>query len=438
MTLHMASGAYCVSSSYPSTCLICEVLEMIPSRRMYAGAHGLPLEIVMHISTFLCGYSIGGEGWYEEFGEIRLSKKEAGNCSLVCKYWAKIVRAEIFARLLLKTPEDGHQLQSFIERPVSQELSIQRLVKYIHIECNLADPPWLHCVFTSWRPDQTDYYPLSSVLVFNSSDTPSDTPSPRLRSIYESIPRPPPPRMTVIRDLHLKNLVFADFYDLGKLLASIGELRVVRIKDILIKDTEKFCVSSSLSHRIHRDLTVQVSGKNIPFQLIRSILPMRYQHKGTTFCIQPHVLLSLEKALFAVTLAGSPNYSGATRSVSKPGDYYLEVNIDEDMPNYCCASPFFDFVLCYSFSEHIYRSRHVSSNISLHFPECLHAILQRRHYHVHIPSRSTSQRRRVQGCSMGPIGPGFVVAFPRPFSPVHVYPGCGVMAGSQSLKSAIS
>lgn len=176
MTLHMTS-------------------EMIPSRRMYASAHNLPLEIVMHIGTLLGGFTINRGGSYRR-SSLQLSKMEAGNCSLVCKYWAKTVRAQIFEELLLKTPEDGHQFQSFIERPVSQKLSIQRLVKYIQIECNLADPPWLHCVFMFSRAVD-----LSDVLVFNSSDTPSDAPSPRLRSIYQSIPRPPPPRMTVIDTL---------------------------------------------------------------------------------------------------------------------------------------------------------------------------------------------------------------------------------------------
>lgn len=204
--------------------------QLSSSKPKYATVDDLPPELITRIVELLSGAlpEIWNDQSWRTGLPLELRKKELGNCSLVCKYWAKILRPKIFGVLALNSAEDGHRFHSFVTGPTSQELSIAKLVKKVNISYDIAAPSWFHLVFLCWQPENGDALdPPVNVTVVNSALNP-DTLQTLAPSFYHSLPRSLPPRIVHIGTLTLQSLSFADFPALRQFLASVWVARAAK------------------------------------------------------------------------------------------------------------------------------------------------------------------------------------------------------------------
>lgn len=271
------------------------------SRLLYAGIDDLPAELITRIVEILSGRQ--PESWggnrYKSYPPLHLSNRELGNCSLICRYWAKILRPEMFRRLVLGTSEDGRLLHSFVESPVSPELAIGPFVWYVKIECNLADHPWLHLVLMS-RAKFVNTNEIH-VEIFDTSLN-SGSPPILARSIHHFLPHPLPPSITRVKTLHLRGLSFANYACLGRFVRSVGlEGYEVRFTDIHINDTATVSMIGPSQFWTRGFMHVDVNNCVAPLGLLRAVLSTRPNLKmSKSLHIRPHTLLLLEKVLNVV------------------------------------------------------------------------------------------------------------------------------------------
>lgn len=287
----------------------------------YATAEDLPPELITRIVELLSGD--WPEFWAEDYLQtlpprVESSKREFGHCSLVCKYWAKILRPGIFSALTLNSAEDGHQFHSFMRCPVHPDLSIAKLVQKVTINYDLAAPAWFHLVFLCWQPEFGDAFdPPVNVTVINSASNPENTPV-SARSFYHSLPRPLPPRVAHIGTLALRNLSFPNFSCLRQFLASVWVARAAELvlDDVHIQDIEMVPVQ----FRGSRLLTAAVNRGNAPLRLFRSLLSTHQRRKNR---IEGHAVLTVEKVLLVV-MQSCPVFREWASPWSAEGDGHRE------------------------------------------------------------------------------------------------------------------
>lgn len=279
---------------------------MVSSCAALGGAERLPSEIIARIVELLSGHH--PETWErgpDICAPLKLSKRELGNCSVVCKYWARSLRRDVFRRLILKSAEDGRQFQSFIRSPASLELSIARLVERIDLRYDLSGPPWAHLVFlTLWNHAiQLGVH----ITVFDSSTSEGSSYAPPAlpRSLFHSIPRPLPLRITPKCALCLQGVRFADFASFHRFLASIriclrlGTAQAkLRLGGVYIENSDTISIPPPRRSPTIRHLAI--TDGNTPLRLVCSVASTRLTWNTT---IQHHMVARLEKVLFAVMKA---------------------------------------------------------------------------------------------------------------------------------------
>lgn len=269
-------------------------------RLPYTGIDHLPAELITRIVEILS--SRQPESWggnrYKSYPALHLSNRELGNCSRICRYWAKILRPEMFRRLVLRSSEGGRLLHSFVESPVSPELAIGPFVWYVKIECNLADHPWLHFVLMSRAKfvNTNEFHVEISDTSLNSGSPPILT-----RSIHHFLPHPLPPSITRVKALHLRDLSFANYTCLGRFVRSVGlEGYEVCFTDIHIHDTATASMIGPSQFWTRGFMYIDVKDCVAPLGLLRAVLSTRPNSNSKSLHIRPHTLLRLEKVLNVV------------------------------------------------------------------------------------------------------------------------------------------
>lgn len=156
---------------------------------------------------------------------LRYSKKELGQCALVCKYWAQKCQASIFAWVKLRNAGDVRGLLAILDRPGT---SVAHYVKKLVIEDQFIDKPltptpWLHLV--SLLQPKLPFCRVSRLMLWGPLPEGTRT----LRTIHFSLPRTVPTYNTRLHSLHLLTAInLICFSDLVHFLDELRDLRKLR------------------------------------------------------------------------------------------------------------------------------------------------------------------------------------------------------------------
>jgi hypothetical protein len=157
-----------------------------------------------------------------EFSKIhrQLSKHERGNCSLVCRYWAKKLRWRIFDSLRLCTREDALSFSHFFKAGCA-DLNIRQYVRELSLKQSVSECTWVHLVeFTLRSYPRLDGQQINISLIIRGDDHRASTLCP-YRTIFGDLPRSLPSSCTHIRQLYMNHLHFWNAYEMLLYLESI-------------------------------------------------------------------------------------------------------------------------------------------------------------------------------------------------------------------------
>lgn len=314
---------------------------------MHANAQDLPEELIARIAQLLSGQR--PQTWDRDrhaCPPLKLSKRQLGSCALTCRFWAKILRPEIFRRLVLRTAEDGRLFREFIESPASPDLDIAQLVGYIRIECDLSQQPWVHMVFMSGSK-------LVSIdEIHLSVSYPSGASPPPIRSIHHALPRTLPLWPPHVQTLHLHGLSFADFSSINRFIRSIDRHRAdITLEDIHIDDVETCAVIGPSRSWTGEYPTIYAKDGGAPLLLLRALLSTRPRPSSShPPYVQPRVFYALEKVLLLVMQTcpvvrewSSPEANGHTeKDAMHQHPRKLSYSMHEDVNHSAFLSPLLD------------------------------------------------------------------------------------------------
>ena len=160
--------------------------------------------------------------WTEEEGSKKQLKRYLGQCSLVCRYWAKHSRRRIFESITLRTPEDAIQLLEFA-KVTAAGMSIGMYTSNLALHVTLASPPWIHLVINAIPslvlPEICGFTLIISGGPF-SSESIDDPKSLAPRNIFYGLPRSLPPTKRPV-SLTLGDMRFNAFDDFVSFVDSV-------------------------------------------------------------------------------------------------------------------------------------------------------------------------------------------------------------------------
>ena len=154
----------------------------------------IPQELFSHVIFYLL----------PEFRLKKRDKRDLGQLSLVCRYWASKTRGRIFANLTLRSRDDALEFTSFAKCsiwPVHSIVSIGKYVKSLRFFVDVLDLPWIHLILHCMPNDilgPTSDSPIEVHLNFaclapggGQGTTLASVP----RHVYHDLPRRFPPTM---------------------------------------------------------------------------------------------------------------------------------------------------------------------------------------------------------------------------------------------------
>ena len=191
-------------------------------------AHRIPPElferILLRLEPHELQTSPSWTMWVEGEGPKKQLKRYLGQCSLVCRYWAKHSRRRIFENIALRTPEDAIQLLEFA-KVTAAGMSIGMYTSSLDLHVTLASPPWIHLVVngipSSVFPKMRGFMLVISGGAFNSES--SDDPKSLQvapRNCSYGLPRSLPPTKRPV-SLTLEDMHFNTFDDLVSFVDSL-------------------------------------------------------------------------------------------------------------------------------------------------------------------------------------------------------------------------
>ncbi|EKM57001.1 uncharacterized protein PHACADRAFT_208167 [Phanerochaete carnosa HHB-10118-sp] len=148
-------------------------------------------------------------------------KRELGQCSLVCRYWAIHCRPAIFTHIELQTPEDAYRLLE-LAKTTSLGISVGMYISDVTIRATVSSLPWIHLITNTTQP--RDLFPnMNSYRVYIQSpfSGPQEMKPFAPRSAFHSLPRSLPSPLKHLVSLELKDLRFATFADFISFLDSL-------------------------------------------------------------------------------------------------------------------------------------------------------------------------------------------------------------------------
>ena len=111
--------------------------------------HRLPQELFERIILRLIPANLSDNYfafWLADQKVKKQLKHDLGQCSLVCRYWAKHCRSRIFEELILQTPEDALKLLDFL-KVTTVGMNVGAYVKSMTINLTLPSSPWVHLIY---------------------------------------------------------------------------------------------------------------------------------------------------------------------------------------------------------------------------------------------------------------------------------------------------
>ncbi|GJE89530.1 hypothetical protein PsYK624_056320 [Phanerochaete sordida] len=170
-------------------------------------AADIPEELFEHILWYAC--SIGGGR-----SKTGLKKSVAASVALVCRYWARLARAELFCQITLRNLADVTRFSAILAAAPPAHLEpVAGLLLTLVAAPDQRDVPWLHRVFLHVYPQ------LPRVPSFRIEALPSD--GRPWRSLHPALPRALPGSTMPLDRLVLADVRFTNGRMLARLLASL-------------------------------------------------------------------------------------------------------------------------------------------------------------------------------------------------------------------------
>lgn len=122
----------------------------------FATGADIPSETINEVLGFFAWNRYMRGGSPRESRTVKMGGKQLGACSLVCRYWAKLCRPHVFAKLILRSREDFERFLELVDRPSVVSPSVTDCLRSIEVEQNdTGAMPWLHLLRTALlaRPD---------------------------------------------------------------------------------------------------------------------------------------------------------------------------------------------------------------------------------------------------------------------------------------------
>lgn len=120
----------------------------------------------------------------------RKEKREVGQCSLVCRYWAKHSRFLIFERITLRSLDDAQHLLE-LAQAATLGVRIGAYVRHIALDMiEIPSQPWIHLLLSTFSRDVFSHkkgWTLAVTGVLSRTAPEKDRPSPR--SAFFGLPR---------------------------------------------------------------------------------------------------------------------------------------------------------------------------------------------------------------------------------------------------------
>lgn len=184
-----------------------------------------PAELISRIVDMLMGANPDVfEGERHKLDSLMLNKRDLGRCSLVCQYWARILRKKIFRTLTITSRAEAETLLSFVTRPLVHKHSIARLIRGLTLKQNIHDYPWIHRILFSTR----HIVGLANISITVEADAARSTQAsaiPRpLRTILPQLPRTLPPSTLLVPHVTyctIRNATFSHVGDINAILRSL-------------------------------------------------------------------------------------------------------------------------------------------------------------------------------------------------------------------------
>lgn len=176
-------------------------------------AADLPEELFKAILTFLA-HSFNPDSTRPQ----PQTKRALSACSLTCRYWASIARANIFHNIILRSAKDLDTLFALLDSPNSAVRSYVRRV--VLQQDGMTKVPWAHRLYTKldrFEHLERLYHEIKAETHFFVPDPIAYT----VRSVHEGLPRSLPSLYFRCTALHVNNIRFLDFTDLLNL---VGEM----------------------------------------------------------------------------------------------------------------------------------------------------------------------------------------------------------------------
>lgn len=169
---------------------------------------------------------------------LKLSKRELGACSLVCWYWARRIRGDIFGRLALRSRDDVLAFTALITSTFWHADSGFRIVMHVwhlQLEQDIHSLPWihlvLHCLPHRLLPNMKDGFCDTITVLLKGSTGESQGSGGLVKdltkycappSIYHGLPRRLPLTPSTLQRVDITNTTFRSFNDFISFVSGIA------------------------------------------------------------------------------------------------------------------------------------------------------------------------------------------------------------------------
>lgn len=246
----------------------------------------------------------------------RAEKKTLSKLALVCRYWARMCREDLFRDITLRTLDDVHHFRELCDRPALSGLSpISQFIYIIHAKPDRNDKPWLHHLFLFLIPMLRTLRMNRGFISLHVKVLPLGGHTQSWRTLDPSLPRSLPGSLMLVHDLHLDGTYFVDGRALLRLLSSIPALERVLATGVTF-GTKPWTEEVIPALRARREGKLQAVVAD-DLDLCFSLIPFMTRRKGPESVIdEEHLKLLWE--LFRVFDAAPKFDISCSSSTSKP------------------------------------------------------------------------------------------------------------------------
>lgn len=181
----------------------------------------LPPELFKIILRFLTTRKINDS-------DVQVNKRELGNLSCVCRFWAAHTRGKVFSKITLRSARDLSELFEILDAPGTRVHTYIRTLSIKHIHCVSQEAsyvPWIHLL-----PPLYQRLPRLAQVIAHLQPPHPPIQGP-LRSIHSAVPRSLPATFSArIVCLALSDIHFRCLTDAIRLVGEMPDMRHLQCK----------------------------------------------------------------------------------------------------------------------------------------------------------------------------------------------------------------